>query len=265
MYGDGQLKIMFVSGGNVRKDYHIEEGEEIFYMYRGNMNLPVIEQGKPKTVQIMEGEWLHLPRLIPHSPQRPEQNSMGLVMERERLKDELDCLRYYTDDYKQILYEETFHCTDLGTQLPPVMKRYFASEQHKTGKPVKGHPNNPEKPFVVDTVTKVPEPVSFKLWLFNHRKELDAKGTYMIGGENERGESKVIVFGGGEQSAGPYPVETFLWQFEGSVRIEAVLTGESKTFDLQEGSMINFPFGTSWKAIRSADSVGVMIQIWPKN
>jgi len=28
MYGDGQLKIMYVGGPNSRTDYHLEEGEE---------------------------------------------------------------------------------------------------------------------------------------------------------------------------------------------------------------------------------------------
>ena len=28
-YGTGQLKVMFVGGPNVRKDYHIDEGEEV--------------------------------------------------------------------------------------------------------------------------------------------------------------------------------------------------------------------------------------------
>ena len=28
-HGAGQLKIMFVGGPNQRKDYHIEEGEEV--------------------------------------------------------------------------------------------------------------------------------------------------------------------------------------------------------------------------------------------
>ena len=28
-YGAGQLKVMFVGGPNQRKDYHIEEGEEV--------------------------------------------------------------------------------------------------------------------------------------------------------------------------------------------------------------------------------------------
>ena len=28
-YGDGQLKVMFVGGPNQRKDFHIEQGEEV--------------------------------------------------------------------------------------------------------------------------------------------------------------------------------------------------------------------------------------------
>ena len=28
-YGAGQLKVMFIGGPNQRKDYHIEEGEEV--------------------------------------------------------------------------------------------------------------------------------------------------------------------------------------------------------------------------------------------
>ena len=45
MHGDGQLKIMFIGGPNVRKDYHIEEGEELFYQIRGDMVLKIIEKG----------------------------------------------------------------------------------------------------------------------------------------------------------------------------------------------------------------------------
>ncbi|KAG2467110.1 COX7R oxidase, partial [Polypterus senegalus] len=47
-----QLNVMFVGGPNIRKDYHIEEGEEI----RGDMCLKVIENGKHKDVHIREGE-----------------------------------------------------------------------------------------------------------------------------------------------------------------------------------------------------------------
>ena len=40
---------MFYVGGrkaNERKDYHLEEGEELFYMRQGDMCLKILEGGK---------------------------------------------------------------------------------------------------------------------------------------------------------------------------------------------------------------------------
>jgi len=65
--------------------------------------------------------YLH-PSRIPHSPQRFE-NTIGLVIERERLPEESDGLRYYVEGTTDPLWEEWFHCYDLGTQLGPVIKR----------------------------------------------------------------------------------------------------------------------------------------------
>lgn len=55
-YGAGQLKVMFIGGPNVRKDYHMEEGEEIFYQVKGDMVLKIVEKGVHKDVPIKEGE-----------------------------------------------------------------------------------------------------------------------------------------------------------------------------------------------------------------
>ena len=46
--------------------------------------------------------------------------------------------RYFVGDSTETLHEEWFYCEDLGTQLGPVIKRYFASEAHRTQKPVPG-------------------------------------------------------------------------------------------------------------------------------
>ncbi|CAG2120772.1 unnamed protein product, partial [Medioppia subpectinata] len=67
---NSQLKVFFVGGPNQRKDYHIEEGEELFYMIKGDMCLKVIEKGEPKDVIIKEGHVFLLGAKIPHSPQR---------------------------------------------------------------------------------------------------------------------------------------------------------------------------------------------------
>ena len=47
---------------------------------------------------------------------------MGLVIERERLPEERDGLRYYCKDDHTVLWEKFFYCEDLGTQLGPVIK-----------------------------------------------------------------------------------------------------------------------------------------------
>ena len=79
-----------------------------------------------------------LPARIPHSPQR-DAETVGLVIERERLLSETDGLRYFTagdgksDAVTPILYEKWFYCEDLGSELGPIIKGYFTSEQHRTG------------------------------------------------------------------------------------------------------------------------------------
>jgi len=156
MHG-GQLKVMFVGGPNVRKDYHIEEGEEAFFMVKGDMCLNVVEKGVPRPVHIREGEVFVLPSRVPHSPQRKDA-TIGLVIERERLRKEMDCLRYYCDGGSmEVLWERWFHCVDLGSQLKPVIEAYFASEEHKTRKPTTGAIDNP--PFAVDTETELMAPI----------------------------------------------------------------------------------------------------------
>ena len=45
------------------------------------------------------------------------------VIERERLPEESDGLRYYVEGSTDPLWEEWFYCYDLGTQLRPVIKK----------------------------------------------------------------------------------------------------------------------------------------------
>ena len=121
------LKVMFVGGPNQRPDYHLNGGEELFYQFKGPLDLKIIEHGKPRTVRVEEGEMFCLPPRIPHSPQRYA-DSVGLVIERERGPDESDALLWFVDDSPkpadaepqqglEILFEKYFHCFDLGTQL----------------------------------------------------------------------------------------------------------------------------------------------------
>ena len=176
MFG-GQLKIMFVGGPNTRKDFHIDCGDEFFFQMRGNMKLPIYEKGKRKLISINQGNIFLLPGRIPHSPQRPEKNSLGLVIERTRYKElnEFDAMRWYkekdnkpTDDP---LFERWFFCTNLGKDLVPIVEEYKKSNEFKTGECTDTSlSKNP--PVKLDTETEVIEPFSIKEYIKNNSDKL---------------------------------------------------------------------------------------------
>lgn len=87
------------------------------------MVLSLAVAGARRDVVVREGEMFLLPGGIPHSPQR-KADTIGLVFERARSPSELDSLRWYVPgSFEKVLYEESFHCTDLGSQLKPVIDR----------------------------------------------------------------------------------------------------------------------------------------------
>ena len=133
VYKDTEFIIMVVGGPNIRKDYHVNKGEEFFYQLEGNMILRIREKGKPKDISINEGEILLLPPNIPHSPQRFE-NTVGLVIERKRDKKELDSFQWYCDECNQILYNTSFQLTDIVKQLPSIFEKFWNDNDARTCK-----------------------------------------------------------------------------------------------------------------------------------
>lgn len=206
-----QLKVMFVGGPNTRKDYHIEEGEEVFYQLEGDMVLRVLEQGKHRDVVIRQGEIFLLPARVPHSPQRFA-NTVGLVVERRRLETELDGLRYYVGDTMDVLFEKWFYCKDLGTQLAPIIQEFFSSEQYRTGKPIPDQLLK-EPPFPLST-RSIMEPMSLEAWLDSHRRDLQAGAPLSLFGDTY--ETQVTAYGQGSSEDLRQNVDVWLWQLEGS-------------------------------------------------
>lgn len=130
---DGDLIIMVVGGPNARKDYHFDEGAEFFYQIEGDIVVKVIENGKPRDIQIKEGEIFYLPPKTPHSPQRPA-NTIGLVIERKRDQKELDGFQWYCENCGNKLYEEFVILEDIVKQLPPIFERFYSDKDKRTCK-----------------------------------------------------------------------------------------------------------------------------------
>lgn len=136
---DGDYIVMIVGGPNERDDFHIEEGPEWFQQIEGEMVLRVQEEGAVRDIPIAAGECFYLPPRVPHSPQRSA-GSVGLVIERRRLADELDGLRWYCASCNHPVYEEFFALQNIETQFAAVFDRYYGSIAHRTC-PQCGHCN----------------------------------------------------------------------------------------------------------------------------
>lgn len=121
--------VMVVGGPNARKDYHYNESEELYYQVEGNIVLKIIDDGEPKNIPINEGDMFLLPPKTPHSPQRPA-NTVGLVIEkiREDKEQEKDAFMWFCENCGNKLYEEFEFITDIVTQLPPIMNRFYDNQ-----------------------------------------------------------------------------------------------------------------------------------------
>jgi 3-hydroxyanthranilate 3,4-dioxygenase len=111
IFGQGEFQIQVVGGPNHRSDFHVNEGEEYFYQVKGRATVTValpliIDQSNANAqdnspqglhrfqeITLNEGDMFVMPSGIPHNPRRYA-DTIGLVVERERLPSERDHLRY---------------------------------------------------------------------------------------------------------------------------------------------------------------------------
>jgi len=133
VFDENDFIVMVVGGPNSRTDYHYDEGPEFFYQLEGEMLLRTIQDGERVDITIGEGEILLLPPKVPHSPQRFA-DTVGLVVERKRLPDELDGFMWFCENCNAKLYEEYLYVDDIVGQLPPVFDRFYDSEENRTCK-----------------------------------------------------------------------------------------------------------------------------------
>lgn len=123
--------VMIVGGPNARKDFHVEEGPELFLQVEGDIVLTVLEDGKRRDVPIREGEILLLPPKVPHCPRRPA-GTVGLVVERTRLPGELDAFLWLCDACDHELSRVTLALRDITTELAPLFDAFWADLARRT-------------------------------------------------------------------------------------------------------------------------------------
>jgi 3-hydroxyanthranilate 3,4-dioxygenase len=134
IYKGNENFIVMVSGGpNSRKDYHYNESEELFLQLKGDIKIKLYYEGKHSEVTVREGEMLLIPPKVPHSPQRFA-NTLGLIIEKHRVKGEKDGFLYFCEPCGHLLYEEYFFLEDIVKQFPMVMRNFYGSPERRTCK-----------------------------------------------------------------------------------------------------------------------------------
>lgn len=132
VWEDADLMVTVVGGPNKRTDYHDDPVEEFFYQLEGNMVLKLFDGEEFYDVPIREGEIFLLPPHVRHSPQRPEEGSIGLVIEPKRQTGELDAVEWYCFECSALVHRAELQMESIVKDLLPVYEQFYSSEEDRT-------------------------------------------------------------------------------------------------------------------------------------
>ena len=129
----GDYIVMIVGGPNARKDYHYNEGEELFYQLEGNIQVAIQTVNGKEVMELGPGDMFLLPAKVPHSPIRTE-GSIGLVVERKRAIDQnmQDGLLWFCDQCNEKLYEVYFPLHNIEKDFLQHFEHFYGSEDLRT-------------------------------------------------------------------------------------------------------------------------------------
>lgn len=132
IWEDADLMVTVVGGPNHRTDYHDDPVEEFFYQLKGDMVLKVGDKGNFYDVPIRQGEIFLLPAHVRHSPQRPQEGSVGLVVEPKRPAGMLDAFEWYCFECHTLVNRVEVDLKSIVRDLPPIYQAFYADEKART-------------------------------------------------------------------------------------------------------------------------------------
>jgi 3-hydroxyanthranilate 3,4-dioxygenase len=134
IWRDADMIVMIVGGGNERNDFHDDPREEFFHQIQGDMDLVIwSEEGtEPFHMPIREGDVYLLPPGVRHSPQRPDPDSIGLVVEYQRPIGERDGFEWVCFSCAHLVHRVELQLQAIDTDLPPLFAAFNEDEGART-------------------------------------------------------------------------------------------------------------------------------------
>ena len=135
LHEDSGMTVMVIGGPNTRVDFHDDPVEEWFHQVKGDMILKVADDSGIYDVPIREGEVFLLPPHTIHAPQRPQEGSIGIVVESPRMAGMKEGFIWYCFEC-----ETEVHRVDVAPMkpaaivetLPKVFEAFHADKQART-------------------------------------------------------------------------------------------------------------------------------------
>ncbi len=132
IWEDADLIVTVVGGPNRRTDFHDDPVEEFFYQIKGNAVIKIIENRNFYDVQLREGDIFLLPRHVRHSPQRPEEGSLCLVIEPKRQPSQIDGFEWYCFGCGVLIHRVELALKSIVEDLPPLYEAFYADTAKRT-------------------------------------------------------------------------------------------------------------------------------------
>ena len=124
VFENDDLMVTVVGGPNERLDYHVDPVEEFFYQMKGNAFLRVMTQEGPQEVDLKEGDVFLLPPFVRHSPQRPEEGSICLVIEPKRPEGMVDAFEWYCQSCNHLVHRTELVLKDISKDIQPAFNAF---------------------------------------------------------------------------------------------------------------------------------------------
>ena len=150
VWKDTDFIIMILAGPILRTDFHVNPYEEFFYQLKGSMTLKILQNQTMKKIKISEGSVFLLPPYLPHSPQRPEPDSLGLVIERTRPEGVMDQFEWICENCNTCVHRSKLHLSNFARDRHSLFKKYY-SEIAKKSCPGCGT-SNPKDPAFIQKI-----------------------------------------------------------------------------------------------------------------
>ena len=94
--------------------------------------LKVVDRGAHYDVPIREGYIFLLPPHVRHSPQRPKEGSIGLVVEPKRPAGARDAFEWYCFECQSLVHRAEMILTSIVDDLPPVLESFYQDDELRT-------------------------------------------------------------------------------------------------------------------------------------